>query len=202
MQFKKSDRDRILKLMNYFQNSGFIEKFKKFIHHLNPCSTNSDGEFYCWIMLLKIVPFILVMSSLIAPYIMIIYSFYNGLPISIKILSIISSITFVISVLGIYGKGMVFCLTYPCNWFFLMLCADFITIICEGFIFRINYIKSLYIHLILVIAIFGNIIFTFIFFIQHFRVYRYINVVFTAMILMELDYIYYGSHEIMGVPVN
>lgn len=201
MQFKKSDRDRILKFMNKFRNSGFVEKFQNFIYKLIPCNTK-DSDFCLCIVIIKIFPFILVIISLAAPYIMIFYSFYFNLLISLKILSIFSSIFFLISLLGIYGKGMVFCLTYPCNWFFLMLCADFLTIVCEGFIFRIYFFEEFHYNVLLHLAILGNMIFTFIFFIQHFRVYKYINLVFTAMILMELDYIYYGSHQIMGVPVS
>ncbi len=126
MQFKKSQRDRILKVMNKFENMGFVNAFKKFLDAIYPFKTGED--FSLCKMLLKIFPFTLVMISLAGPYLMVLFAFYYNFTIPIKILSILSSIFFLISLLGVYGKGMVCCLTYPCNWFFLMLSCDILTI--------------------------------------------------------------------------
>lgn len=194
MKFEKSKRDRILKVINKLENMKFTQGLKDCIHSLIPC--NTGYEFNCCIMLLKIVPFILFIISLVGPYIMLIFAFIYNFTIPIKFLSIISSICFSIAIVGIFGKGMVFCLTYPCNWFFLMLCCDLLTLLSESSIlyFRIAMHISFKLDIIGFIAIIGNIIFSISFLVQHIRVYKTLNLIFTAMISMELDIIYEASH--------
>ena len=205
MHFKKTERDKILKIMNKFRNIGFLSKLKYFFICLIPCYVDEGGELNCIVLLLKIVPFVLAVVSFISPYYMLYLFIKYSYPTYFIFFSFIASIFFSISYIGILGKGMVCCLTYPSNWFFLMFCSDFITIICNTFnYFNLkNYSEELndYINLGR-FGIIGNNLFCFIFFIQHYKAYRTINLVYTVMILMELDCIYYGSHKIFNCPIN
>ena len=202
MQFEKSERDQILKIFNRLENMGFINKLNNFFYCLIPCAHNENLEINWCLFLIKIVPFIFTIISFISPYYMLFILIICSYPAHLIFLSIITAIFFAIAYIGILGKGMVYCLTYPSNWFFLMFCGDFISIICNCFMFY--YLKKLdNLNNFVVLgsyATFGNNLFCIIFFFQHFKVYKKINVIFTELIFMELDCIYYGSHEIFNCP--
>lgn len=202
MLVEKRKRDKIFRIMNSEANRKFINRLSLLLIALIPCYT---GEEFNWlIMLCKFIPFALVVISLLGPFsiFLLLIKFY--LPLSIIYLSILTAIFFSICVLGIFGKGMHGCLAYPCNWFFLMLCSDLLTITFEVLIIYLSYSLERYTSeykTFIVIALSGNIIFCIICTVQHIKAYKLINLIYTGIRTMEMDVIYYSVHRYLNCRV-
>ena len=202
MLVEKRKRDKIFRIMNSEANRKFINRLSLLLIALIPCYT---GEEFNWlIMLCKLIPFALVVISLLGPFsiFLLLIKFY--LPLSIIYLSILTAIFFSICVLGIFGKGMHGCLAYPCNWIFLMLCSDLLTITFEVLIIYLSYSLERYTSeykTFIVIALSGNIIFCIICTVQHIKAYKLINLIYTGIRTMEMDVIYYSVHRYLNCRV-
>lgn len=202
MLVEKRKRDKIFRIMNSEANRKFINRLSLLLIALIPCYT---GEEFNWlIMLCKLIPFALVVISLLGPFsiFLLLIKFY--LPLSIIYLSILTAIFFSICVSGIFGKGMHGCLAYPCNWFFLMLCSDLLTITFEVLIIYLSYSLERYTSeykTFIVIALSGNIIFCIICTVQHIKAYKLINLIYTGIRTMEMDVIYYSVHRYLNCRV-
>ena len=202
MLVEKRKRDKIFRIMNSEANRKYINRLSLLLIALIPCYT---GEEFNWlIMLCKLIPFALVVISLLGPFsiFLLLIKFY--LPLSIIYLSILTAIFFSICVLGIFGKGMHGCLAYPCNWIFLMLCSDLLTITFEVLIIYLSYSLERYTSeykTFIVIALSGNIIFCIICTVQHIKAYKLINLIYTGIRTMEMDVIYYSVHRYLNCRV-
>jgi len=202
MLVEKRKRDKIFRIMNSEANRKFINRLGLFLFSFVPCYT---GEEFNWlIMLCKLIPFALVVISLLGPFSIFLLLIKFSLPLSIIYLSILTAIFFSICVLGIFGKGMHGCLAYPCNWFFLMLCSDLLTITFEVLIIYLSYSLERYTSeykTFIAIALSGNIIFCIICTVQHIKAYKLINLIYTGIRTMEMDVIYYSVHRYLNCRV-
>jgi hypothetical protein len=202
MILETSKRDRLIKILNKAENQDFIRKLAALLIILIPCYTGD--EFNICIMLIKIVPFVLLVASLLGPYLMLLIAFEFQYPTIIIYLSLICSLFFSISLLGIFGKGMICCLVYPCNWFLVMLFSDLIAIAGEIIILSLIHVNGVETNdygKLGICGIFGNIVVVFAFLIQHSIVYNRIDLVFTAIRTMEMEVIYYGTHKYLECEV-
>jgi hypothetical protein len=202
MIVEKKKRDKIFRIMNSEANRKFINRLSMILIALVPC--NTGDEFNWCIMLCKMGPFILVVISLLGPFSVFFLLYKYPLPLIIIYLSILSSIFFSICISGIFGKGMHGCLAYPCNWLFLMLCSDLLTITFDATIIYFSYKLGNYTseyHTFIVIALSGNIIFCIICMVQHIKAYKLINLIYTAIRTMEMDIIYYSVHKYLNCHV-
>ena len=199
MIVEKKKRDKIFAEMNSEANQQFINRLGVFLISLIPCYTGN--EFNCCIMLCKLVPFILVVISLLGPFSILFLLFKYSIPLLIIFPSISSSIFFSICILGIFGKGMYGCLAYPCNWIFLMLCSDLLTITFDTIIIYFSYILGEDYHSFIVVALSGNIIFCIICMVQHIKAYKLINLIYTGIRTLEMDIIYYSVHKYLNCRV-
>ena len=202
MLVEKKKRDKIFQMMNSEANRKFINGLSTFLYALIPCYTGE--QFNCCIMIFKLFPFAFVIISLVGPYAIFFLLFAYKLPFFIIYLSILSSIFFAICIIGICGKGMYGCLAYPCNWFFLMLCSDLLTITFESIIIYLSFSFEKTMsdcRSFIVITLLGNIIFCIVCMVQHIKVYKLINLIYTAIRTMEMDVIYFSVHKYLKCPV-
>ena len=199
MIVEEKKRKKILQIMNSETNKKFINGLGMILISLIPCYT---GEEFNWcIMLCKLVPFTLVAISLLGPFSIFFLLLKYSIPPFIIITSILSSIFFLICILGIFGKGMHGCLAHPCNWFFLMLCSDLLTITFDTLIIFSSLALGVDYKSFIVVALSGNIIFCIICMVQHIKAYKLINLIYTGIRTMEMDIIYYSVHKYLNCRV-
>jgi hypothetical protein len=199
MIVEEKKRKKILQIMNSETNKKFINGLSMILISLIPCYTG--GDFNWCIMLCKLVPFTLVAISLLGPFSIFFLLLKYSIPPFIIITSILSSIFFLICILGIFGKGMHGCLAHPCNWFFLMLCSDLLTIAFELLIIFSSLALGVDYKSFIVVALSGNIIFCIICMVQHIKAYKLINLIYTGIRTMEMDIIYYSVHKYLNCRV-
>ena len=180
------------------ENQAFLDSFKLLLLSLIP-TCYLDGEcnwvyFVCQCSLKSFLA-ILIFGSLLGPYITLVLSIITGYYV-ISFISSISSTFFTFAFIGALGRGMCYCLYHPCNWFFLMVVSDLITLTGdimiflydqgEGFGFNANTIVYL-----------GNIVFVIIFFARYIILYRKLSELFLKMRNYELNAIFYCMKKIL-----
>ena len=206
MLIEKYQRDKLLKILNKLKNKGFLRKLKKFFAYLIPYSVDENGDILWCDVIIKLALFLFAIISFISPYYMLVVYIKFSYPFYLIFLSSVASLFFMISIIGVLGRGMIGCLTYPSNWFFLMFCSDFMTILCNCYSFyylqKHDDLKKENDYVFVgSYAIIGNNLFILAFFIQHYKVYKLINKIYSFIIFLELKCIYIGSHQICNCQI-
>jgi peptidoglycan/LPS O-acetylase OafA/YrhL len=178
MLIDERKRNQFLRIFQKDETKEFLYRFSIFLLAVLPCSGGN------WLdIILKLALSILIYSSLLGPYITLVISIVTA-NYHITFISIISSIFFTISLIGSLGKGMCYCLYQPCNWFFLMLISDFITLAGDIIIFFID-TGQLGFNAPTIIYL-GNTIFVILFLYRHCITYIKLNKIYQTIRELEM----------------
>ena len=113
----------------------------------------------------------------------------------------INSFSFIINILGCFGKVKCFCLYRPCQWIFFMILFDLIHLASDIIVFILlieknnNYEFNGDVSFILVLCFLGNIGYTIAFFVMHIKIANKLIILFNYLRTLETNVIKFCVFE-------